>query len=482
MNNRKRLDPRNVDLAAQTRNDFTFLKSLQAISNYRDVSFPVTADGLDAIEFIKYINCVLPVLARALWEYDSPNGPLNPKASHRTSSHIGGHPDDVCMKKLMVLRDDMRTYLFQNFYSLAQPPPLSGGDTAKWSIALHMWIFILHVTCLQFRYAKKTIKVRSQSKEEIVTEYEKYIPGDNDYLTSNNLVTEATVPLCVYSVRTLQTTLMNFIERICTIAEYSDDLDTFYDHLLQRTAEVVIGSGSASVYDAPEWCSSVATAHSNVDDHVANNCNNKLVCTSEFETQTMVWFYTLNLYFVHYYQMAAPPDSQALTKRLDDIYNAADTPRVGLAEAKKLCWYPRSELRYYVMEFLCLYASDCKDDTYQNGMRDYQSQFQFSPEQAVLYRLQQGTVNAKPADVLIAPVPNKSSVSMEYVRVYKWSIPLLECLHRFWNWRYGETRVRSSYMNGNAFNMQLAVLYVINLYFAAHTKIWFKNRFVMYQR
>lgn len=459
----KKLRPDEVSALTNKHKDvdpYSHITSLQHVVTFTDIDFPIASEDVIATQFIKYIKRIQPILSSTLYEYDSKNGALNPESTHRLPSLVATKLDASGVRRLNQLRTAFREHLFLSYYSLSASPPLSGGDTSRWSIALQMWIIVALLTCILLRCSDER------------KSYDTFNPNTSRYLTSNALVVEPTLRVCEYSMRTLQLSVHNLLRRLCALTSYTEELDVYLAMLEKRTAELICGGGALDGhYDAAEWCAPIALAHTAVAQNIPPDPK-LITATTDFIAHSMVWFFTLNSHVQNYHQMAPPPSFSA----------TAPSIRFSIEQGRALRWYPKKELCYIVLEFLCEYAANCKDDTYMHGMRDFQTQFESSPDHPALHRMKQNTHMAVPAEVMGENWPNMSPIGKEYVRFIKYGVPLLVWLHRFWNWRYGETRVRSAYLGTNKFHADLALLHIVNLYLAAQTRIWFKHRFVIYQK
>lgn len=457
----KKLKPLDVDLVKRGKNPFAKITKLRDICCFTDIPLPSTAYDVAASQFILYLKTVQPILATVLFEQDSANGALNRASTHRHASRVASQLDKSELKRLHTLRTALTEHLYLNYYALAEPPPLSGGDTAQWSVAVQSWVVISLLTCVLLRFDFDR------------DDYERAEPSQSRYLCANNLVLDV-VPVARYSLRLFQQTVHNLLNRLCAIKVFDHELDTFITVLQRRAAELICGGGTeADGFNAEEWSAPIAFAHTGIRQTMSSD-GSVLACTTEFLSHSLIWFVTLNNHVANYYQLAPPPS--------DGVTYDATEERASFTQAKSLRWFPDKTKAYALVEFLCEYAATCTDDTYMHGLRNFVSQFEASPDHAAIYRMQQQSVLAIPAEVLNAKMPNMSPVGKEYVRLIKYGIPLLEWLHRFWNWRYGETRIRSAYMSTNSFYTQLAVLHIINLFFANRTRIWFKQRFVLFHR
>jgi len=447
------------------------IRRLLDVVRFRDVPFPCSIEEMAAGNFIAYSRVVQPILATTLEEFDTPNGALNPNTSHPRASTVVQHLLPAQVGELLRLRNDMQSHLQENLHALTRAPPLAGGDTARWSVGATMWLLICLLNCVLRRFG---LGRDSNGNDRLLA----FRPCTHAYLCAQLLVVDK-APLLQFSLRSLQMTLMNLLERLPTLAAYHSCLDEYVAALSHRCAELICGSGTReSGYNAPEWCAPVGLAHSGTRGVGAADLGpqpnaERLTCTTDFITHSMIWLATANAWIANYHQLAAPP--------LDTSEPSAGAERYSVRQTRQFAWFPSKPLLYRVLEFFCDYAHGCADDSYRHMLRAYVMQFEPSPSDSTVYRTYQNTNQAIPSDVIAYPLPNVSPVGREYVRLIRYNLPLVEWLHRSWNWRYGETRIRSAHLGNSRKATQLAVLYVVNLFFANRTRIPFRNRFVLYQ-
>lgn len=454
----KKLKPTDADFGRKTENPFKVIRSIRGVAVFRQIPWPTNTIELAANNFIRYASVVQPILSTTLREFDEPGGALNAHSARRRPSAVAIRLTSTEQEQLLELRELIQSHLNAHFHALARPPPLAGGDTARWSIAMIMWTLVCLLSCVLRRFGFGTNRILE------------YRPCEQAYLCAQLLVID-TAPAMSYSLRALQMTVQNLLERLCAITEYSEHLDRFVAILEHRTAELVCGSGSPATY-AAEWSSPIAYAHTGSQKAEHRPGEEKLLaCTTDFVQQSMIWFVTINNQLAAYHLVAAPPREGSYT---------GEWERASVEQARALDWFPTDAMLYRALEFYCEYAKTCVDDTYAHMQRDYCMQFEGSPEQATYYRVTHGVDTAPTSEVMSQKMPNISPVGREFVRLIKYSMPMLEWLHRFWNWRKGETRIRSGYLGANRFYTQLAILYIVDLYISNRRRTPFRHRFVIY--
>jgi hypothetical protein len=92
--------------------------------------------------------------------------------------------------------------------------------------------------------------------------------------------------------------------------------------------------------------------------------------------------------------------------------------------------------------------------------------FEPLPSDATVFRAYTGMNNAAPKDVLTYKFLNRSGTGIEFSRIIQYDRPVLKILHDWWNWREGETRIRSASMQRLGYDRELIWIYVIDLFFA----------------
>lgn len=464
-----KVDPSLVEPYKKEKNPFDHIKTLKNICKLRDhdVPVPLSAEDRASTLFSYFSPKVTSILAQTIEEFERPDGCFS-QSSHKKHSDVVQPLSDKEIKQLGVLRDCLRSHLCEHFHSLSRPPPNSGGDTARWSMAAQIYIIVCLLNCVLLRFGLGK------------AEYERFHPNKVGYLCGNLLVLDPRL-ISQYCVRYIQLTTHNALERLNAISYYDDSLDEFLRFLSYRTSELLCMSGleADGVYNAPEWCAPIAAAHTGLLPEAKQMDKRLLTCTTDFVTHSMIWFVTLNAHVDNLYQLAPPPKK--------GLRAPPHEKRLSIEQTKQLRWYPTERMIFLVYEFFCKYAAGCKDDTYMHNIRDFCMQFEVSPDHPSIYRTLENTEMAIPADVIAKAMPNMSPVGKEFVRLIKYGMPMLEWWHRFWNWRKGETRIRSDYIGSNSFYTQLVLLYTIDLYFQNRLrldthKIEFRHRFVAYHK
>lgn len=460
--NAKKLRPTDVDTLAKKRNSYESITTLRKLVQFKEVPFPNATEDTTACRFTEYNEIAASILRQTLTEFDHPQGSLNKKATHRRASNVVQQLKETEIKELGVLRDELFLHLCEHCHALSRAPPLSGGDTSLASIGYHFWVLVCLLNCVLLRFGLGQ------------KEYTAFNPCRNAYLRAQRLTMDR-IPVEKYSVRLLQLSVHNYLERLNALSDYHESLDEYAAALRYRASELICGSGKQSpFYDAPEWCSTIAAATTGQTAEPSEMDKSLLTCNINFIVQSMVWFTSIHNYTANYYLLALPP--------IDGPTTAHVATRYSIDQSRTIRWFPSHALLYRVLEFFCNYANGCTDDTYLHGLRNFCTQFEMTPDQPAIYRIYQKTTTAIPADVLGYQFSNQSFVGKEYVRLIKFSrTSLLEWMHQMWNWRHGETRVRSSYLGTDRFITNLVVLYVIDLFFSNRLRMTFRKRFVLYQ-
>lgn len=476
--NVKRLKPGNVETHRRAPLRVR-MQTLADLAGYEDVPFPYNSKSIETGRFYQFFALANRILTTTLVEFDDLHGALNPTPGFRK------RPLDVAVKlsekqvmRLALMRRELMDHLIQFGVHLQDPPPESGGDSARWSVACGMWLLVCQMNCVLRRFG-----LGGDALEE-------YNPSAYAYIAAQKLVIELG-PVMKYSVRALQMMMTNLMSRLDGITDYHPDLAKFLDAASHAFAEAICSSGRAKDrYNAPEFCIPVHMAHTGltrdvvVKDSKTEKSSGFETCTTDFIVSSMWWFITAHLYIRRYLLIAPPPAGTppptSAKRKLTALPNG-DPPRKSIEETRQLRWFPTKEMLFRANQFFCEYAVKGTDDIYQHGLNAFVTQFEPYPCDARIYCAMRNTHIAVPSDVLQFQFPNRSPVGVQYIISTKYDIPIVQWLHDSWNNRYGDTRVRTGNLRRLNYHIQLAVLYIIHSFVASKTSISFRHRFVIYQ-
>ena len=441
------------------------IKTLKQLVEFDDIPFPTTAKCSSAGLMMVWITQAHAVLARALIELDEPNGALNQKAGFRQKKSLVGEGfTSKHVELLYKLRLDLELHLCEYQLSLSRPAEGSGGDTARWSVGTNMWVIICMISCVLHRYGF--------GKDVLM----KYNPWSSIYLRSQKLVLDS-CPVMDYSLRSVIDTIMNWLERLDTIKVYRDELWDLLKVLRYALAKYIVGSGTSSTgWDAAEWTAPVALAQTAERRDVVTTDGkiSGMECvTTDFVCQSAVWVTTIENYlrlYVMVSRITIPlPAVPSKEEARDAFFKGGQRMtykwvRSDIATTRKCAWFPSDYVMRRAMTFFCVYAQMANPNA--NEARTMAVRFEPLPSDATVFRAYTGMENAAPKDVLTYKFLNRSQTGIEFSRIIQYDRPLLKILHEWWNWRYGETRIRSESMHRLGFNRELIWIYLIDLFFA----------------
>jgi hypothetical protein len=441
------------------------IKTLVDLVEFDEIPYPTTANCSSAGVMMTWITQAHSVLARTLIEFDEPNGALNQMSGFRQKVSVVAHGfGDKHVALLHKLRSDLELHLSEYMLSLSRPVEGSGGDTARWSVGTNIWVIICMISCVLRRFGLG---------EDVL---KKYNPWSSAYLRAQKLVLD-TVPVMDYSLRSLIDTITNWLERLDSIKTYRDDLWDLLKVIKYALAKYIVGAGEPNTgWDASEWTAPIGMAQTAEKRDVVtkDGKTSGLECvTTDFVCHSALWVTTIENYLRFYVtvsRIAVPlPKEPTKEEVRDSFFKGGERMtykwiRTDAATTRKLSWFPSDYVIRRATTFFCVYAYMSTPNPVE--ARSFAVKFAPLPSDSSVFRAYTGMEVASPKDVLTYKFLNRSATGTEFTRIIQFDRPVLDIIHDWWNWRDGETRIRSSSMQRLGFERELIWIYLIDLFFA----------------
>lgn len=397
-------------------------------------------------------------------------------------------------QRMAILSDQERTglrslralwmeHLRTNLYTLWTPPPSSGGATARYSLAVQLWLLITHAN---------VVLQRSNATDTLFD----FVPAQSNYLLRNQLVVDTGAVMCM-SMRALIMGVEKLVLELDTIDRFHPDLMTLavaYEH---RISELIAEVGSPDEFDAPEWCVShgeraaaeekAAKAGATFVDErrmrkekqggesTARNAlkEGEEQCSDEFIMYSMVWLLTVYRYAECWCKLNVRemPDGRIQQTRV---------PAHIVARSQ---WVPSARSERSFAQLVLHYAKTLQDDVYGRSLRLFLLQFELRACDMDVVRLlnKHNQVHARTA--LEYEFRGRSAVARAYLRKVHYDRRVYEYVSEAFQWESGdELTTRSASMARQGFVRQLAVLFTIHQLIESKFRFPWKQRFLLVHR
>ena len=383
---------------------------------------------------------------------------------------------------LQALRSAWLDHLKNNLYSLWTPPPSSGGATARYSIAVQVWLLVTHAN---------VILQRSNATDALFD----FNPSTSIYLLRNSLVID-TGPVMCYSMRTLLMAIDKFILELDSLDRFHPDYITYAVALEHRLSEVIAEVGSGDEFDALEWCVShgaraveeakKAEADNFIDqrrkkkDRIGGASTQRHAlqeheeqCSDEFIMATMVWMLTIYRYAECWFKLSV--------RVLSD--NRVQHTRVPAHVVARSDWLPSSRSIRAFSQLMLHYTKTLQDDVYTRMQRLFLLQFELRASDMDMVRLfdKHNYVHAR--SVLEYEFKGRSAVARAYVRKVHYDRKVYEYVAEALQWESGdETTTSSGSLMRQGFVRQLAIFFAIHQLIESRFRFPWKQRFLLFHR
>lgn len=391
------------------------------------------------------------------------------------------------------LRATWFEHLRAHSHALWIAPPLSGGATARYSLAVQLWLMIAHANCL--------LQVGDD-----INELFDFNPCESAYLSRNALALE-NAPVMSYPLRTLELALSHFAHSLDTLDRYERDYLRYADALQHRLSEVLCNAARPNEYNARELCvphvdeekqflarvnaSSVRTGDeqdaidAQLDVDARAQAQGSALGEAEqgyervsdqFMQYSFVWLLTIYNYADAY--MEVHYTTYVLARRIRRVPVRVPAHRVAVAS-----WVPSARTARRITAFFCQYAHSLVDDVYRHALRDFLLQFELRPSDTELYRLLNNTHRVHMSSVVQTEFRRHSKVARTYVRNIKYARAPHEYIVEALQWRDGAPHnTRSAELLRQRTERQCAIFWLIHQYMQATYRLNWKQRFLLWHR
>lgn len=338
------------------------------------------------------------------------------------------------------------------FYVLAPPPPASGGKTARYSLALQLWLLIAHANVIL-------------QQSDAVGNLFNFYPPASQYMSRNNLIVE-NAPVMKYPLRTVVEALELFVKSIDTIDRFHADFTKYLVALEHRVSELVCHSGRKTEYNAPEWC---------VPKEGRPGFEN---VTEEFMIYAMCWI-------VNLYNAAEAWCALTHVAIYDSVLNTTTqlpirVPAHIVAEAD---WNVSTRSMRRLTAFVCETASKHNTGTHSVALRKFLLQFTLSPAALDIYRVLHKTNQAHVLSVLQYEFVGASQIARAYMRRVHFDRTWHSVINELLQWKEGDAlTTQSASLDREGFMRDLTVLFVMEQFIASTYRFSIRERFWLFHR
>lgn len=378
----------------------------------------------------------------------------------RTLEQVGAGVDAPMAQLTQRERDTLKQrrakwndHLRANFYNLIGPPPSSGGATARYSLAVQLWILIAHANVIL------------QQSEAVSTLFTFY-PPNSAYLSRNALVVD-NGPVMSYPMRTVIMAAEKFVCSLDTLDRFSADYASYMTALEHRISELICHTGRPDEYNAPDWCVKV------------DGGGGGERASDEFIQHSMCWMNTLYNYHENWIHLGVVGVWDGVLRRLEPHQVRVPAHLVDAAP-----WLPSTRSMNMLVAFVCDYTYQMKDDVFKRGLRQFLMQFELRPHDSDLYRVLFKTNTAHIRSVLQHDFRGFSSVARAYIRKVHYERSVYPYICEALQWQIGDPEfTRSGALDRLQFFRELAAVFAMHQFIHAkfHTLDW-KARFMLFHR
>ena len=360
---------------------------------------------------------------------------------------------------LQNLRSVWRAHLTANAHTLWAPPPASGGETMRFSLALQLWRLIAYANII-LQLCHATGKLFH------------FCPAEHEYLLRNRLVVD-TGCVMQYPMRTLMLALECFVERLDQIDRFEPTYAQYATALEHRLSELITMCGTSNEFNAHEWSRpSEGVAPSGIPD--------LLSATAAFQQYTLVYALTIAWYAERY---DAVHTLRVLRADIATEPYERIVSRVPLHVVLHSDWVPSQRSVNRALDFFCEYAHNLLDDSYQRALRMFLLEFELRPCDLDLYRMLRYNNTAFARSALEFEFQNANAIGRTYVNRIHYNRPPYAYLKELVQWTTGNERTtRSAPLDRDGMIRQLAVVYVIDQFVMSRYAVRWRERYLLFHR
>lgn len=353
--------------------------------------------------------------------------------------------------KLRNLRALWSEHLRANFYNLIGSPPNSGGQTARYSLGVQLWLLVAHANVIL------------QQSDAAGALFDFYPPGSN-YLSRNRLIVD-NARVMNYPLRTFLLALEHFVCSLDAIDRFHVDYNKYAAALEHRASELVCHTGTKDEYNAPEWC-------------VASEAGQGERVSEEFITHVVCWFVNIYNYGENWCALTSKAILNRLTNQREIEHICLPAHEVAVAD-----WAPSARTMRRLTAFLCDYAFGLKEALYTSKLREFLLKFDIRPGDMDVYRSWMRTDQPHVQSVIQHEFRGSSLVARTYLRKLHHDRTPYSYLVEVLQWVSGdETHTRSASLSRLGFTRQLVVLYIFHQYIEGRFKFEFSTFMYLFQR
>lgn len=331
-----------------------------------------------------------------------------------------------------------------SFHTLMLPPPGSGGSTARYSLAMQLWLLVAHAN---------VILLQSDAVDGI---YE-YDPATVPYLSRNSLVVE-NGPVMGYPQRTVLMALEHLTTMLDTLDRFHKEYATYICVLEYRISELICHAGTKAEFNAPEWS----------EPRDPKNKNSAECVSDEFRVYTLTWFLTLYNYADNWISLLRTRSGVPM--------------RVPVHIVARAEWVPSQRSLRRLTAFICEYTFGLKDDRYGQDLREFLLRFDVRPPDMDLYRVLMKSNRAQSRTVLQNEFRGMSAIGRVYLRQVHYDRTVYSYVVHALQWAdspHAHTQSASLARLGQM--RQLALVFAIHQYM--HTmSVDFRTYFIFFHR
>ncbi len=401
-------------------------------------------------------------------------------AEQRKQGDMSGEPLKVLTLEehelLQRLRAAWMEFLKSNLYTLWTPPPSSGGATARYSIAMQLWLLIAHAN---------VILQRSNATDKLFD----FNPSTSDYLTRNSLVID-TSPVMCYTMRTLIMAIEKFLVELDSIDRFHPDYIAYAVALEHRISEFISDIGSSTEFDAFEWCvshgtreeeeqknaskESLAKQRKNAKENAGGSSAKRNAlrdgeeqCSDEFILSSMIWMLTIYRYAENWFKLNV--------RQMHD--GRVQHTRVPWHVTARSQWVPSSRSIKALSQMMLQYAKGLTSATYDQHLRLFLLQFNPRASDMDIVRLMNKHNMVFTRTVLEYEFKGRSVVVNAYLRRVFYDRKTYSFLAELYQWESGdpETTTSASLARQN-FIRQSAFFFIWDLLVKARFGFSFRER------
>ena len=405
---------------------------------------PLTQSAGDeaAFELVDYCREAQRMLETVIKLLESFDGP-----SQANMARLNVHET----RRLRQLRAMWLEHLRANLYTLMAPPPASGGSTARYSIAVQLWLLVAHANCV--------LQLSSE-----VSQLDKFYPPGSAYLSRNCLVVDDNYVMR-YPQRTLLLALDRFTAQLDCMDRLHKDYLRYATALEHRLSVLLCHTGSKTEYNAAEWC-------------LPNESEQDERCSEEFMQCTMVQLLTIYQYAENWCALNVMSYYDPLRNR--HVTQPIRWPAHCVDEAD---WVPSARSMRRLIAFLCKYAHSRQDANYVRSIHTFLMQFELRPHELDQYRMLQRTLMAHARTVLHHEFRGQSQIGRTYMHKVHYDRSVFSYVRELLQFEQSDDAAsRTAALANQGRQRQLGALFVLHQFLDGKFRLDFKARFVLFQR